>query len=152
MGKVVHSWGTCERQAAFIRLYPSGIMRLSNLDQFLQLPVDPLEYVVDEEVVTKLDNLDLVVAGELVHRRVGLAPAHRGGCEAASSAAAPGRQGHGGVGQRNLWTLGGRANRGYLRAVTETNGKYLLNFFGYHSMFASCVFTLPSHVIIENEA
>ena len=136
-----------KQQAAFIRLYPSGIMRLSNLDQFLQLPVDPLEYVVDEEVVTKLDNLDLVVAGELVHRRVGLAPAHRGGCEAASSAAAPGRQGHGGVGQRNLWTLGGRANRGYLRAVTETNSKY----FGYHSMFA-CIFTLPSHVIIENEA
>ena len=76
---------------------------------------------MDEEVVTKLYDLDLVVARELVHRRVGLAPSHRGSCEAASSATAPGRQGHGGVGQRNLWTLGGRAKKGYIRAVTETS-------------------------------
>ena len=89
---------------------------LLHLDEFLQFPVDPLEDVVDEKVVAELDDLDLVVAGELVEGRAaaggGRLAAHRGGRQAstaAAAAAAPGRQGHGRVGQRNLWTLGGRA-------------------------------------------
>ena len=85
---------------------------------------------MNEEVVAELDDLDLVVAGELVDGRVGLA-AHRGGRQAGAaaaagaSAAAPGRQGHGSVGQRNLWSLGGRAKKGNLRAVSETMSKFL---------------------------
>ena len=104
---------------------------LLHLDEFLQFPVDPLEDVVDEKVVAELDDLDLVVAGELVEGRAaaggGRLAAHRGGRQASTAAtpAAPGRQGHGRVGQRNLWTLGGRAKKGNLRAVAETMTEFV---------------------------